>query len=136
MEHRIAVGEPVTINGAGGPLTALPFRLNHGNIDALGFRFGDLAYTPDLDSIPAESEAALIGLDTWIRRRAALRAASEPFLGGRRARRHREVPAAPRRADQTAQRTSTSRRSAPSCRQGSPAYDGLVIETARVEVDG
>jgi phosphoribosyl 1,2-cyclic phosphate phosphodiesterase len=66
MEHRLTVGEGATITGKGGPLEALPFRLVHGNIDALGFRFGDLAYTPDVSAIPTESEPALDGLDTWI----------------------------------------------------------------------
>ena len=44
----------------------LPFRLHHGEIDALGFRFGAVAYTPDLNAIPDSSVAALEGLDTWI----------------------------------------------------------------------
>jgi phosphoribosyl 1,2-cyclic phosphate phosphodiesterase len=65
-EHRIAPAEAVVIEGAGGPVGARPFRVEHGNIDALGFRFGNLAYTPDVKSIPAESEPFLDGLDVWI----------------------------------------------------------------------
>ncbi|MGD0632741.1 MAG: MBL fold metallo-hydrolase [Beijerinckiaceae bacterium] len=65
-EHRIIVGRMLTVKGPGGPLEALPFRLNHGEIDALGFRFGNVAYTPDLNAIPEESIAALEGLDLWI----------------------------------------------------------------------
>jgi phosphoribosyl 1,2-cyclic phosphate phosphodiesterase len=64
--HRLIPGEPVTIDGAGGPVTALPFNLEHGNIRALGFRMGDVAYTPDLNGVPEESLEALSGLDTWI----------------------------------------------------------------------
>ncbi len=64
--NRIAAGQPVTIAGAGGAVTALPFRVHHGNIDALGFRIGDAAYTPDLNGVPAESLPALAGLDLWI----------------------------------------------------------------------
>lgn len=57
---------PVTIEGAGGPITFQPFRLEHGNIDALGFRINDVAYTPDVSVIPPESETFLDGLDCWI----------------------------------------------------------------------
>jgi phosphoribosyl 1,2-cyclic phosphate phosphodiesterase len=65
-EHRIAAGEPVAIDGAGGPIAALPFRQHHGEIDALGFRFDGLAYSSDLNGLPAESLHALKDLDVWI----------------------------------------------------------------------
>ena len=44
----------------------MPFRLNHGEIDALGLRIGNVAYTPDLNRIPDESAVFLEGLDLWI----------------------------------------------------------------------
>ena len=44
----------------------MPFRLDHGDIDALGFRFGATAYTPDVVRIPRESEPYLHDLDCWI----------------------------------------------------------------------
>ena len=56
----------VTIDGAGGPISFLPFTVNHGSIDALGFRIGDVAYLPDVAEIPDEAWAALQGLDCWI----------------------------------------------------------------------
>ncbi|MBB4207779.1 phosphoribosyl 1,2-cyclic phosphate phosphodiesterase [Roseinatronobacter bogoriensis subsp. barguzinensis] len=56
----------ITIKGAGGPLTLHPLRLNHGSIDALGFRVGGLAYTPDVVMIYPESWQMLQGLDLWI----------------------------------------------------------------------
>ena len=65
-EHRIAPGKPVTISGAGGPVTALPFLLDHGDIPSLGFRFGGLAYSSDLRGIPDDSLPALAALDVWI----------------------------------------------------------------------
>ncbi len=65
-EHRIAAGEPVTIEGQGGPVTALPFRQRHGNGSSLGFRFGRFAYSCDVSAIPEESVDALQGLDLWI----------------------------------------------------------------------
>ena len=42
------------------------FNLNMAKLDSLGFRFGDVAYTPDLNAIPKESLAYLEGLDLWI----------------------------------------------------------------------
>ena len=65
-DHRINAGHPVKLAGPGGVIDALPFRVHHGEIDALGYRFGDVAYTPDLNAIPEESLSALKGLDTWI----------------------------------------------------------------------
>jgi phosphoribosyl 1,2-cyclic phosphate phosphodiesterase len=56
----------VRIDGAGGPITLTPFEVAHGNIDALGFRIGDLAYLPDVSDIPAEAWKTLSGLDCWI----------------------------------------------------------------------
>jgi phosphoribosyl 1,2-cyclic phosphate phosphodiesterase len=65
-ERRLTPGEICRIEGPGGALEALPFRLEHGEIDSLGFRFGNFAYTPDLSAVPPESLAALQGLDLWI----------------------------------------------------------------------
>jgi phosphoribosyl 1,2-cyclic phosphate phosphodiesterase len=65
-EHRIASGEPFMLNGPGGPVPATPFELEHGEINALGFRFGNVAYTPDLNAISAESRRHLENLDLWI----------------------------------------------------------------------
>ena len=64
--NRLVAGERMTVSGAGGSLTTLPFKVHHGNIDALGFRFGRIAYTPDLNGVPDESLEALAGLDLWI----------------------------------------------------------------------
>ena len=64
--HHLNAGTPVTIGGAGGDIESLPFRVHHGNIDALGFRIGATAYTPDLNGVPAESLGALANLDLWI----------------------------------------------------------------------
>ena len=65
-ERRLVAGERQTFEGAGGAISMLPFRLEHGEIDALGLRIGDVAYSPDLNRIPAESERFLEGLDLWI----------------------------------------------------------------------
>jgi phosphoribosyl 1,2-cyclic phosphate phosphodiesterase len=65
-EHRLTAGEPVVIAGQGGPIEALPISQEHGDIPSLGFRFGKFAYSCDLSGLPAESIAALAGLDLWI----------------------------------------------------------------------
>lgn len=65
-EHRIAAGEPVTIEGEGGPITAAPFAQLHGGGITLGFRFGDLAYSCDVSDIPSDSLPALESLEVWI----------------------------------------------------------------------
>jgi len=56
----------VTIDGAGGPVTLTPFYANHGMIDALGFRIGDLAYLPDVADLFPNAWEKLHGLDTLI----------------------------------------------------------------------
>lgn len=64
--HRIAPLEPVSINGDGGKITALPFNQEHGHINSLGFRFGDIAYSSDLSALPQASIDHLHDLDVWI----------------------------------------------------------------------
>ena len=65
-EHRIEVGQPVTIAGPGGAIAGLPFDMVHGNGRALGFRFGDLAYASDVSAMPDESLPVLEDLDVLI----------------------------------------------------------------------
>jgi phosphoribosyl 1,2-cyclic phosphate phosphodiesterase len=65
-EHRLAAGRPLTIEGKGGPLSALPILQEHGDISSLGFRFGDVGYSCDLSGLPDDSVRALAGLDVWI----------------------------------------------------------------------
>ncbi len=71
----LVAGEAVVIDGAGGPLSVLPILQEHGDIPSLGFRFGNVAYSPDISELPHESEALMQGLDLWIIDAAALHAA-------------------------------------------------------------
>lgn len=57
---------PFTISGAGGDLTLNPFRVHHGDMEALGFRIGGMAYLPDVSAIPDEAVRQLERLDMWI----------------------------------------------------------------------
>ena len=57
---------PLRVSGAGGNISAMPFKQIHGQIDSLGFRIGDIAYSSDISELPEESFAALENLDCWI----------------------------------------------------------------------
>ena len=59
-------GHPVTIEGAGGSLTLLPFAQMHGSIVSLGFRIGGIAYCSDVSDFPEETVEKLQGLDVLI----------------------------------------------------------------------
>jgi phosphoribosyl 1,2-cyclic phosphate phosphodiesterase len=58
--------EPVRIEGRGGTIEAVPIALEHGDMASLGFRFGNVAYSPDVGGIPESSVPLLQGLDLWI----------------------------------------------------------------------
>lgn len=65
-ERPLVPGQSVTIDGKGGPIEALPVLQEHGDIASLGFRFGNVAYSADIKGLPAQSIAAMNGLDVWI----------------------------------------------------------------------
>lgn len=65
LEMRTIDG-PVHIDGAGGRVTLIPLRVNHGAIDALGFRVGGLAYLPDVAEIYPEGLPLLEGLEILV----------------------------------------------------------------------
>lgn len=64
--NRLTPGKPMQIDGAGGAIVAIPFSQPHGDVEALGFRFGSLAYSSDLNDLLDESVALLAGLDIWV----------------------------------------------------------------------
>jgi phosphoribosyl 1,2-cyclic phosphate phosphodiesterase len=43
-----------------------PFWQNHADIQSLGYRFGNFAYSTDVNGFPEESFAMLEGLDVWV----------------------------------------------------------------------
>ncbi len=47
-------------------IPVVPFTQTHGPIDTLGFRFGPIAYSTDVMSLPEEAFAALEGVEVWI----------------------------------------------------------------------
>lgn len=68
--HLLEDAMPVSFTGAGGVIDVMPIRVNHGDIDSLGFRFAaddqSVAYIPDVKRIPPASLDLLGGLDLLI----------------------------------------------------------------------
>jgi phosphoribosyl 1,2-cyclic phosphate phosphodiesterase len=58
--------EPFEIHGAGGAIPVLAFGQGHGRIRSLGYRFGSLAYSSDVESLDDEAFEALKGVECWI----------------------------------------------------------------------
>jgi phosphoribosyl 1,2-cyclic phosphate phosphodiesterase len=59
-------GKPVSVNGPGGSVELLALDQVHGRIRSLGFRIGDIAYSPDINELPQSSADLLQGVDCWI----------------------------------------------------------------------
>ena len=64
--HKIVPPTPVIVEGKGGNIAAVPIQQEHGDIASLGFRFNDVAYSPDISGLPEASAELLRGLDVWI----------------------------------------------------------------------
>jgi phosphoribosyl 1,2-cyclic phosphate phosphodiesterase len=64
--HEIEAGRAFEIAGAGGAVSVLPIQVQHGRIHSLAFRFGTVAYAPDVSALPEEAFAALEGIECWI----------------------------------------------------------------------
>ena len=65
--HEIA--EPFArlwIEGEGGAIPVQPFWQQHGPIRSLGYRFGGLAYSSDVNDLDDAAFGVLEGVDTWI----------------------------------------------------------------------
>ncbi|GGE45708.1 phosphoribosyl 1,2-cyclic phosphodiesterase [Agaricicola taiwanensis] len=128
-EQHLVAGEATEISGRGGGIPITPFDLHHGTTDALGFRFGDLAYTPDVNAIPDASLPFLENLDVWIID--ALRPRPHPSHFSLKEALDWIERMKPRRAVLTNLHSDLDyemlRQSLPS--HIVPAYDGLVIET-------
>jgi phosphoribosyl 1,2-cyclic phosphate phosphodiesterase len=127
--HDIRPPEPVRIDGAGGPIEAVPILQDHGDAPALGFRFGGVAYSPDISGIPQDSVPLLQGLDVWIVD--ALRPAPHPSHFGVRQTLQWIERLGVKRAILTHMTVELDydalRRELPA--HVEPAYDGMVVET-------
>ena len=56
----------ITVDGPGGPVTLIPFRVQHGEITALGLRIGGLVYLPDVSEIPPDAWPLIEGADMFV----------------------------------------------------------------------
>ena len=65
-ERRLVPGQRAAVDGQGGPIEFMTVLQEHGDIPSLGFRFGNVAYSADIKGLPADSLAAMAGLDVWI----------------------------------------------------------------------
>lgn len=60
--HAIKANQVMTI----GTIPVIAFKQVHGATQTLGFRFGNMAYSTDVNDFPEESFHILKGIDTWI----------------------------------------------------------------------
>ncbi len=121
---------PFVVEGGGGSLELSPFQVVHGSISSKGFRFGNIAYLPDVSEMLPESWRAVDGLDCWIVD--ALQRNPHPSHA------HLDMTlnwisrANPRRAILTNMHIDldyeTVRRETPT--NVEPAYDGMTVESA------
>lgn len=59
-------GQAFQIDGPSGAIPVNSFDMEHGAIRCVGYRFGRVAYSPDVNGLPEEAYAALADLDVWI----------------------------------------------------------------------
>jgi len=59
-------GEPWAVDGPSGSIPITTFDLDHGGVRSVGYRFGDVAYCPDVVELPDPAIEALKGLKVWI----------------------------------------------------------------------
>jgi len=127
--HPIAPGVPVSVEGEGGSIPVMPFLQHHGEIDTIGFRFGNIAYSCDIKGLPARSYDCLADLDVWIVD--ALRYTPHPSHFSLEATLTAIERVKPRRAVLTHMHVDldyeTLRRALPE--NVEPAFDGMVLET-------
>lgn len=59
-------GQAFAVDGPSGPIPVTTFDQDHGDIRSVGYRFGDVAYSPDVVDLPEASFEALAGVRVWI----------------------------------------------------------------------
>lgn len=61
-----ACGASFAVKGPSGDIPAIAFLQDHGSVQSLGFRFGDIAYSSDVVGLSEASFDILAGVNTWI----------------------------------------------------------------------
>ncbi len=59
-------GVAFDLDGPSGAIPAMAFLQGHGGVDSLGFRFGPIAYSSDVVTLPERSFELLMGVKIWI----------------------------------------------------------------------
>jgi phosphoribosyl 1,2-cyclic phosphate phosphodiesterase len=59
-------GQAFEIDGPSGAIPVQTFDQDHGDIQSVGYRFGDIAYSSDVVGLPEASFKALEGVRTWV----------------------------------------------------------------------
>jgi phosphoribosyl 1,2-cyclic phosphate phosphodiesterase len=129
IKHIIEPGEAFEIEGKGGEVKVMPYHQHHGEIMSVGYRFGDIAYSCDINALPDETYQYLEGLDVWIVD--ALRLTRHPSHFSLEETLAAIEQVKPKRAILTHMHTDldydTLLRELPDGVE--PAYDGMVLET-------
>jgi phosphoribosyl 1,2-cyclic phosphate phosphodiesterase len=128
-KHTIKLGQEIEIKGEGGAVKVMSYHQHHGEIMSVGYRFGGIAYSSDINAIPEESYKYLEGLDVWIVD--ALRHAPHPSHFSLEETLEAIARVKPKRTILTHMHTDldydTLMRELPDGVE--PAYDGMVLET-------
>lgn len=66
LDMNLIQNDPVTVSGKGGDISFIPFEVEHGAINALGFRMGPLSYLPDVSAMSESAWTAIQGSDCWV----------------------------------------------------------------------
>jgi phosphoribosyl 1,2-cyclic phosphate phosphodiesterase len=107
----------------------MPYHQHHGEIMSVGYRFGDIAYSCDINALPDDTYQYLEGLDVWIVD--ALRITRHPSHFSLEETLAAIEQVKPKRAILTHMHTDldydTLLRELPDGVE--PAYDGMVLET-------
>ncbi len=61
-----AIEGAFAVDGPGGPIRFQPFTVDHGAMEALGFRIGPLVYLPDVVAIPEAAWPHVSGAECWV----------------------------------------------------------------------
>ena len=59
-------GDRWGVDGPSGEIPVVTFDQEHGKIRSIGYRFGNVAYSSDVNGLPESAFEALRGLDVWI----------------------------------------------------------------------
>ena len=66
LEPLVPLGQPFQLDGPSGWIPVTAYDQDHGDVRAVGYRFGNVAYSSDVVGLPDTSMARLEGLDVFV----------------------------------------------------------------------